>query len=175
MAIYWPTPGFKGRTCKLCVLTKWDFNFCVRSFLLRGWNMDPHRRAAKKNTSHGNEVLSQDTMPFKQRPYYQQERPCQDSAGSRTTWRPPDDRKQTQTAVVWSCLLFIRSGQNHLARHSESGKKTRQTEEEVGRQHQEMDRPGVCQVQESSGEQGKMEETGWEIICGAPTTLMLKG
>ena len=24
-----------------------------------------------------------------------------------------------QTAVVWSCLPFIRSGQNHLARHSE--------------------------------------------------------
>ena len=23
--------GFKGRTFKLCVLTKWDFNFCVRS------------------------------------------------------------------------------------------------------------------------------------------------
>ena len=32
---------------------------------------------------------------------------------------------------------------NHLARHSERGKKTRQTEEEVGRQHQGMDRPGV--------------------------------
>ena len=31
-----------------------------------------------------------------------------------------------QTAVVWSCLPFIRSGQNHLARHSERGKKTRQ-------------------------------------------------
>ena len=29
--------------------------------------------------------------------------------------------------VVWSCLPFIRSGQNHLARHSERGKKTRQT------------------------------------------------
>ena len=43
---------------------------------------------------------------------------------------------------------FIRSGQNHLARHSERGMKTRQTEEEVGRQHQGMDRPGVCQVPE---------------------------
>ena len=30
-------------------------------------------------------------------------------------------------------LPFIRSGQNHLARHSERGKKTRQTEKEVGR------------------------------------------
>ena len=30
MAIYWPTQGFKGRTFKLCVLTRWDFNFYVR-------------------------------------------------------------------------------------------------------------------------------------------------
>ena len=37
------------------------------------------------------------------------------------------DRKETQTAVVRSCFPFIRSGQNHLARHSERGKKTRRT------------------------------------------------
>ena len=29
--------------------------------------------------------------------------------------------------MVWSCFPFIRSGQNHLARHSERGKKTRRT------------------------------------------------
>ena len=40
--------------------------------------------------------------------------------------------------------------QNHLAKHSERGKKTRQTEEEVGRQHQGMVRPGVRQVPEGS-------------------------
>ena len=45
------------------------------------------------------------------------------------------------------------------------------TEEEVGRQHQRMDRPGICQVQEGSGEQEKLEETGCEIVCGAPATL----
>ena len=82
---------------------------------------------------------------------------------------------KTQTAVAWSCFPFIRSGQNHLARHSERGKKTRRTKEEVGKQYQEMDRPGVRQVPEGSGEQGKMEETGCEIICGAPTTLAVKG
>ena len=65
--------------------------------------------------------------------------------------------------------------QKHLARHSERGKKTRQTEKEVGRQHQGMDRPGVRQVPKGSGEQGKMEETGSEIICGALTTLAVKG
>ena len=75
-------------------------------------------------------------------------------------------------------------GQNHIARHSERGKKTRhsergkktrQTEEGVGRQHQGMDRRGVRKVPEGSGEQGKMEETCCEIICGVPTTLAVKG
>ena len=52
---------------------------------------------------------------------------------------------------------------------------TRQAEEEVGRQHQGMNRPGVRQVPEGSGEQGKMEKTSCKIICGAPTTLAVKG
>ena len=75
----------------------------------------------------------------------------------------------------WTYLPSITSGQNHLARHSERGKKTRQTEEEVGGQHQVMERPGVCQVPEGSEEERKMEESGSEIICGAPTTLEVKG
>ena len=102
--------------------------------------MDPHSRAPKKNTSYGNEVLPQDTTHLIQRPCYQRGSPCQDPAGNWTTWRSPDDCKETQTAVVWSCLPFIRSGQNHIARHSERGKKTKRTKEEVGRQHQGMDR-----------------------------------
>ena len=137
--------------------------------------MDPHSTVAKKNTNHGNEVLPQDTTNLKRRPCYQRRSLGQNPAGNRTTRIPPDHRKETQTAVVWTCLLFIRSGENHLAKHSDKGKKTRQTEAEVGRQHQGMDRPGVWQVPEGSGEQGKMEETGCEIICGAPTTLTVKG
>ena len=96
-------------------------------------------------------------------------------AGNWTTRRPPDDRKEIQTAVVWYCFPFIRSGQNHLTRHSERREKIRQTEEEAGRQHQGMNRPGVRQVAEGSGEQRKMEKTGCKIICGAPTTLAVKG
>ena len=38
-----------------------------------------------------------------------------------------------------------------------------------------MDRLGVRQVSEGSREQGKMEETGCEIICGAQKTLAVKG
>ena len=101
--------------------------------------------------------------------------PCQDPEGNWTTWRFSDDHKEMQTAVVWSCFPFIRSGQNHLTRHSERGKKTRRTKEKVGRQHQGVDRPGVRQVPQGSGEQGKMEKTGCKIICSALTTLTVRG
>ena len=120
------------------------------------------------------EVLPQYTTHLIRGPCCWRESPCQDPAGNWTTQRPPDNRKEMQTAMVWSCFPFIRSGQNHLARSSERGKKTRQTEEEVGKQHQGMDRPGG-QVLEGSGEQGKMEETGCKIIFGTPTTLAVKG
>ena len=75
--------------------------------------------------------------------------------------------------LQWYCHVYHLSGLSKT--HNERGKKTRQTEEEVGRQHQGMDRPGVHQVPEGSGEQGKMEETGCEIIFGSPTTLAVKG
>ena len=66
--------------------------------------------------------------------------------------------------VSESRFPFMRSGQNRLPRHSEKGKNTKQTEKEVGRQHQGMDRPGVRQVPEGSAGQRKMEKTGREVI-----------
>ena len=134
------------------------------------WIMDPYSIAPKKNTSHGTEALPQDTMHLIQRPCCPQKSLCQDPAGNQTTQRPLDHCKKIQTEMVWTYLPFFRSGKNHLARHSERGKKTRQTEKEVGRQHQEMDRPGVCQVPEGSGEHRKMEESGCGAICGAQMT-----
>ena len=44
------------------------------------------------------------------------------------------------------------------------GEEDKADKEEMGRQHQEMDRPGVRQVPEGSGEQGKMEKTGCKIM-----------
>ena len=38
-----------------------------------------------------------------------------------------------------------------------------------------MYRPGVRQIPQGSGEEGKMEKTDCKIICGAPTTLAVKG
>ena len=57
--------------------------------------------------------------------------------------------------LKWYGPVYVRPGQNHLARHSEREKKARQTEEEVGRQHQGMDKPGVPRVPEKYGEQRK--------------------
>ena len=85
---------------------------------------------------------------------------------------------RTRNLSITSPALYqqaIRSGQNHLVRHCETGKKTKQIEEEVGRQHQGMGRPGVRLVPEGSGEQRKMVKTGCEIIYGALKTLAVKG
>ena len=40
---------------------------------------------------------------------------------------------------------------------------------------QGMDRPAVRQIPGGSGEQRNMEETGCEVICGAPTIPTAKG
>ena len=50
------------------------------------------------------------------------------------------------------------------------GRQRKRWEEHLG-----MDKPGVRQVPGGSGEQGKMEITGYKIICGAPKTLAVKG
>ena len=93
-------------------------------------------------------------------------------------------RRKLQWYMVMS--PFIRSSQNNLARHSER-EKTRQTEEEVRKQHQGMDRSGARQVPEGSGEQGKMEgkkkkkkkkqqqKLVAKIFFCAPKTLAVKG
>ena len=45
----------------------------------------------------------------------------------------------------------------------------------MGRHYLGMDRLEIRQVPGGSGEHGKMEKTGCKIICGAPTTLAVKG
>ena len=86
--------------------------------------------------------------------------------------KPEDDN--SLSPVKTSDDIVLRSWCS-LASHSERREKTRQTEEEVGRQHQGKDRPRVRKVPEGSGEQRKMEETGCEVTCGAPTTPVVMG
>ena len=70
-------------------------------------------------------------------------------------------RKETQTAVVRPCPLFIRSGQNHLARHSNREKETMQVQREVKRQHQGMDRIHRIKVRSSPRHRGQWGTENW--------------
>ena len=51
----------------------------------------------------------------------------------------------------------------------------RQGRQKMRKEDNTRARPGVRQVPEGSGEQGKMEKTGCKVICGAPTTLAVEG
>ena len=53
------------------------------------WIMDPQSRPTKRNISHGNEVLPQDTTHLIQRPFYQRGSPCQDPAGNTDHTKTP--------------------------------------------------------------------------------------
>ena len=108
-----------------------------------------------------------------QRPCYQRGSLYQDQIAKRTTRGAPEHRKETQTEVVWSCLPFIRYGQKKILRGTVKGGR-RQGRQEERWEDNTQDRPGVRQVPDGSGEQGKMEETGFEVICGAPTTPTVK-
>ena len=101
---------------------------CDIHFLVRLWIHGPSQQSCKEEY----EACKWGAMLFVQRPCYQRESLSQDPAGNRTTRWLPDYRKETQTEVVWTCLPFIWSGQNHLARRSERGKKTRQTKKKKG-------------------------------------------
>ena len=78
--------------------------------------------------------------------------------------------------LQWYGHVFCSSGlaKSILQGTVKEGRRQRQTEEEVGRQHQGLNRPGVCQVPEGSGEQGNMEETGCEIMHVCITWILYK-
>ena len=137
-------------------------------------NHGRHNRAPQRNTSCGNEVVPQDTTHLIQRPCYQRGNPCQDQQviGPHEDLLTIVKRRKLQ----WYGHVSRLSGlANTILQNTMKGGRRQGREEEVGRQHQGMDRPGVWQVPEGSGEQGKMEETGCEIVCGAPTTLAATG
>ena len=55
------------------------------------------------------------------------------------------------------------------------GRQRKRWEDSITASGNGQDRTAVCQVPEGSGEQGKLKETGCEIICGAPTTFAVEG
>ena len=77
-------------------------------------------------------------------------------------------------SLVTSIYLYAHGSRTLTTELSERVKNTRQTEKQVWRQHQGMDKPGVRQVPGGSRERRKIEET-CEVICGGPTTPAAKG
>ena len=61
-------------------------------------------------------------------------------------WRAPDPGQETKAKMVWPCLKVFWFSKDNPTGHSERKKKKRQTEEEVGRQYQRVDRNGLCQL-----------------------------
>ena len=88
-----------------------------------------------------------------------------------------DHRKEVQTAVVWICLPFIRSGQNLLARRSERGEEGKAKTERKRREDNIREWTGLefAKSQRAVENREKLKETGCEIIRGAPMTLAFKG
>ena len=58
----------------------------------------------------------------------------------------PDPGQETKAKMVWSCLKVFWFSKDNPTGHSERKKKKRQTEEEVGRQYQRVDRNGLGNV-----------------------------
>ena len=117
--------------------------------------MDPNSRAAKKNTSNGNGVLSQDICIL----YKNHVTNAEVRAKIQLAIGPQTDL----LTIAKRCRL---KWYGHVSSSSDLPKATlqatvkggrRQTEKEVGRQHQGVDRPGVCQAQRAveSREKGR--------------------
>ena len=85
--------------------------------------------------------------------------------GGRRQGNPPKTTTTTKTTTQ-------KTKQKQKQKQNKN-KQQPKNEKEVER-HQGMDRRGIRQVPEGGGEQRKMEETGCEIICGTPTTLLLR-
>ena len=129
--------------------------------------------APKKNTSHGNEVLPQDTTYLIQRPRYQRGSLCkiQQAIG------PLED---LLTIVKRRKLKWY----GHVSRSSGLAKTILQgtvkgEEDKADRGRGGKTTSGNGQAWSSPSPRGqwrtgKMEETGCEIICCAPTTLAVK-
>ena len=119
--------------------------------------MDRHSRAQKKNTSHGNEVLPQDTTHLKNHVTNEEVRAkIQQAIGPHEDLLTIVKRRKLQRNGHVSSSSGL--AKTILQGTVKGGRKTRQTEEEVGRQHQGMDRPGVCpspRRQQKTGENGE--------------------
>ena len=80
------------------------------------------------------------------------------SVNTKTSW--PSQRDANWSGIDMSLVHQVWAKPS--CKTQWKGKKTRQIEKGVEKQHREMDRPGFREVRDGGGEQRKMEETGCE-------------
>ena len=136
------------------------------------WIMDPHSRAAKNNTSHGSEVLPQDTTHLIQRPCYQRGSlyPSRQSDHTKTFW--PSKEMQTKSMdmspvhQVWPKPSFMAQckGEEDKA----DRKRGRATTSWNGQALSSPNPGGRWRTE-------KKKSGGNWFICGVPTTPVVEG
>ena len=57
-----------------------------------------------------------------------------------------DPGQEAEAKMVWPCFKVLWASKDNPTGYNERKKKKRQTEEEVGRQYQRVDRNGLCQL-----------------------------
>ena len=132
--------------------------------------IDPHNRAAKKNTSHGNEVLPQDTKHRIQRSHYQRGSLCQDSAGNRILTTVKRRNLKWYGNISRSSSLAKTILQGTVKGEKRQGRQKKSLEDNI----REWTNLEFAKSQ-MAVENRKMEETGCGVICGVPTTPKVNG
>ena len=134
--------------------------------------MDPHSRAPKKNTSHGNEVLAH--ISYKD--HVTNEEVC---AKIQQAIEPHDHLLTTvkRRKLQWYDHVSRSSGmsrtilQGTVKGGRRQGRQRKRWEDNTS----EGTDLEFANPQRTVGNRQNMEETGCEIICGSPTTLVVKG
>ena len=137
-----------------------------------------YSRAPKKNTSHANEELPQDTTHLIQRPCYQQGSPCQ----IQQAIRPHKDLQNLLTIVKRHKLEWY----GHVSCSSCLAKTTLQGTVKGGRRQGRERKRWEDNIREWTGlefaksqraveNRGKWRKLDCEIIRGAPMTFAVKG
>ena len=136
--------------------------------------MDSHSRTAKKKKkkerkSHGIEVLPQDTAHLLKDHVTNEEvfAKIQQTIGLHEDLTIANSSKLKGCGHVSSSLGLAKT----ILQGSDRGKKTGKTEEEMGRQHQGRDRPGVRQIAKDSGEQKRPTTKKWRALAVKSSVL----
>ena len=139
------------------------------NFPVRLWNMDPHSRIREKDTNYRNEMLPKTLGHLLQRSHYKWESGEQNQTSHWALWRSSHHCEETKSEMVWAQNKINRTCKDDPTGHCTRREKERQTEKEMGRQHNGVDRIKVGWSPSKGRKQRRMENSGCPIILGAPT------